>query len=188
MTRAAPSVLALVLGVAAAIALASCGGGSDAKLLPGRTAQEITKNLAQVRELAAEGECVSAEDAALQISTQVEELRGIDPQLKQALQDGATKLNEVVLTCAEEEAEETTEESLPTTTETTTRPEKEKKPAKEKHEPPGHAKPETGESSEETTPSGPPYGEAKGHEKEPQEGGGPPSGGIGPGSEAEGGN
>jgi outer membrane biosynthesis protein TonB len=182
-------MLALALGVAAAVALASCGGGSDAKLLPGATAQEIIKNLALVRELAAEGECVDAEDAALQVSTQVEDLQGIDPKLKQALQDGATKLNEVVLTCAEETTEETTEESQPTTTETTTtkpKPEKAKKPAKEKPEPPGHAEPEPAEPPEETTPSGPPNGEAKGHE-EPGEGNGPPSGGIGPGGAAGGG-
>ena len=76
MSRAATSVLAVGLGLAAAIALISCGGG-DAKLLPGTTAKEITENLESVRELAAEGQCVDAEDAAQQVSTQVEALQGI---------------------------------------------------------------------------------------------------------------
>ena len=89
MTRAAGiSIARLVLGLAAALTLASCGGGSDAKLLPGTTAEEISSNLSQVRELAAEGECVDAQDAALEVSTQVDDLRGIDPKLKQALQQG----------------------------------------------------------------------------------------------------
>src|ERR1700720_3545985 len=184
MTRPALSPLAFAIGIAAAIALSSCGSGNNAKLLPGTTAQEITRNLARVRELAAEGECISAQDAALQVSTQVDDLHGIDPKLKQARRDGATKLNEVVRTCAQETTEETTEESLPTTTEATTaKSEKEGKPAKEKHQPPGHVESETAEPPKETTPSGPPHGEAKGHEEAP-EGGGPPSGGIGPGSEA----
>ena len=60
-TRRSPSRSA----AAVALALASCGSGSDAKLLPGNTAQEITENLDSVKQLAAEGECVAAEDAAL---------------------------------------------------------------------------------------------------------------------------
>src|SRR6478672_182328 len=133
MSGAARSLLAIGLGLAAAIALISCGGGG-AKLLPGATAKEITENLESVRELAAEGQCVDAEDAAQQVSTQVEALQGIDPKLKEELQKGAATLNEVVLTCTEEATEEDTEESLPTTTEATTKPEKEKKPGKEKPE------------------------------------------------------
>lgn len=180
MTRVTPAILAFALGVGAAIALASCGGG-EAQLLPGTTAQEITKNLALVREQAAAGECVSAEDAAQQVATQVDELHGIDTRLKQALQAGAAKLNEVVFTCSEETTEESTEESPPTTTEaTTTKPEKEKKPHKVKPATPAHPEIETTEAPEETTPSEPPFGEGKGHE-ETGEKAPPPSGGIGPG-------
>ena len=43
------SSLALALGVAAALALVSCGG-EDAKLLPGNTAAEITENLDRVKQ------------------------------------------------------------------------------------------------------------------------------------------
>jgi len=188
MSRAATSALSVALGLAVAIALASCGGG-DAKLLPGTTAKEITENLESVRVLAAEGECVDAEDAAQEVSTQVEELQGIDPKLKEELQKGATKLNEVVLTCTEETTEEDTEETLPPTTETKpAKPEKEKKPKKEKPEPPKKTEPEQPEEAEEET--GPPHGEAKGHEKGGKEEGPSetPSGGIGPGSETGGGD
>src|SRR6478672_11663404 len=175
MSGAARSLLAIGLGLAAAIALISCGGGG-AKLLPGATAKEITENLESVRELAAEGQCVDAEDAAQQVSTQVEALQGIDPKLKEELQKGATTLNEVVLTFTEATTEEDTEETPSTTTEAKPpKPEKEKKPKQEKPKPPKETEPEQPEEEE----AGPPFGEAKGHEEEaPAE---TPSGGIGPG-------
>jgi hypothetical protein len=97
--------LALLLGAIAAVALASCGGGEDAKLLPGTTAQEISENLDGVKQFVSEGECVGAENAAQEVSSQVEALDGVDAKLKQALQRGAEKLDEVVATCVETEAE-----------------------------------------------------------------------------------
>jgi hypothetical protein len=105
MRRPARLALVLALGVAAAAALASCGGGKDAKLLPGATAQEITENLDLVKQYAEEGECIGAADAAGEVSTQVEALGGVDPKLKQALQRGAARLNEVVAICEESSTE-----------------------------------------------------------------------------------
>jgi hypothetical protein len=180
MSRVVASVLALAIGAAVAVALASCGG-TDAKLLPGETAREISENLDSVQLLVDEGECVDAEDAALEVSTQVEALKGIDPELKQTLQDGAARLNEVVDTCEANLTEDTIEEeTLPETETTEEKPEKkEKKPKK--------VEPET--QPEETEPPVehelPPQakGEAKGHEEAPVEEGSP-SGGIGPGSAA----
>jgi outer membrane biosynthesis protein TonB len=117
MPRVAAAPLALLAAVcAAALALASCGGGSDAKLLPGGTAQEIKENLDAVQRLVDEGECIEAEEAALQVATQVEELQGIDAELKQVLQRGADRLNEVVDTC-EATVEDTVAEPVPETTE-----------------------------------------------------------------------
>jgi hypothetical protein len=191
MARTATFATALILGAAAALALVSCGGGSDAKLLPGETAAEITANLGAVRQLAAEGECVSAEDAALQVSTQVESLGGVDPKLKQALLQGSERLTEVVGTCQEETVEEPVEtETLPSVTEDTeTKPDKGKKPKKE--EPPTEpSEPEETETTEEPEENelppqaegkGKGHGEPPGHEESP-------SGGIGPGHEAEGGD
>lgn len=100
---AAPS-LAVALAAATTLALAACGG-EDAKLLPGSTAAEISQNLDTVKQLAGEGECVGAADAADQVSAQVESLADVDPKLKQALERGATRLDEVVSTCEEAEAE-----------------------------------------------------------------------------------
>ncbi len=184
MPRLALATIVLALGLTMAIALAACGSEGKAKLLPGTTARQITKNVASVRSLAAEGECVAAQDAAQAVGNQIDDLREIDASLKEALQKGAERLNEVVLTCTEE-TEEETEESVPTTTETTTPTKPHKaKPGPEKQE-------EGGEETEQPPTPKPeqeaPKGNAKGQESAPPEATPqPPSGGIGPGSEAGG--
>jgi hypothetical protein len=111
MGRLSALALALILGGAGATALASCGGGSDAKLLPGSTASQIESNLDQVEQLASSGDCVGAEDAVAAVTAEVEELREVAAKLKSALQEGASKLGEVVSRCEEEseEAEPTLE-------------------------------------------------------------------------------
>lgn len=184
MGRLSASILAIVLGALAALGMVACGGGS-ADLLPGSTASEITSNLDQVKELATAGDCVGAEDAAQSVSTQIEELGGVDPKLKQALREGATRLNEVVAGCEEEEPVEE-EETSPAIDEAE-EPEaedKKQKPEKQKKDE------EAEEAPEETTPALPPQaeGKAKGHEESeeevpPAETGGTPSGGVGPGEQ-----
>jgi outer membrane biosynthesis protein TonB len=183
-----PTVLALA--AAATLALAACGGGEDAKLLPGTTAAEITENLEIVEQLAGEGECVGAANAAQDVSTQVETVEGIDPKLKQALLRGAEKLSEVVTTCEEDEETEAVSPAAEATTEETTKlpPGQEKKAEKdqekeeqkaekelekaEKHEP----APPVEEAPEEKLPAPPP----------PAEGGGTGApGGVSPGTPAE---
>jgi hypothetical protein len=129
----------------AAVSLAACGGGSDAKLLPGTTAAEITENLGFVRQYAEEGECVGAADAAAEVSTQVEALQGVDAKLKEALQRGVAKLDEVLAECEESSAEETT------TTEETTKPERRQPPGQEKKE--EREREEQAEERETTPPS-----------------------------------
>ena len=168
MSRAA--VASLITLVAAAIALASCGG-SDARLLPGKTARDITANLDSVKQLVDEGDCLAAESAAQQVSEQIEGLGNVDRKLKEALQEGAARLEEVVASC-EEPAEAAPPPTLSTEAEATEKPEK---PPKKK-EPKGE---------EAATPALPPQakGKAKGHEKgnEPsEEEAVSPSGGVGP--------
>ena len=128
------STLALALGAAAALGLASCGGGEDAKLLPGNTAAEITENLDRVKQYAEEGECVGAEDAVSEVNSQVEGLTGVDPKLVEALERGATRLSEVIASCDEEETEAVAPESEATTEEETEKapPGLEKKEEKER--------------------------------------------------------
>src|SRR5215475_9463684 len=96
------SALALALGAAAAVMLASCGGGEDAKLLPGNTAAEITENLDRVKQYAEEEECVGAENAVAEVNNQIESLSGVDSKLVEALRHGAERLEEVVAGCEED--------------------------------------------------------------------------------------
>jgi len=128
------SILALALGGVAALALVSCGGGEDAKLLPGNTAAEITENLDRVKQYAEEDECVGAEDAVSEVNSQVEGLSGVDPKLLEALQRGVARLSEVVASCEEEETEAVAPPSEATTTEETEKapPGLEKKEEKER--------------------------------------------------------
>lgn len=188
MGRLSASILAVFLGALAALGLVACGGSDSADLLPGGTASEITANLDQVRELATAGDCVGAEDAAQAVSTQIEELGGVDKELKQALREGATRLNEVVTSC-EEAPEEFEEETAPAIDEAEEPAAAEKKPKPVKPEKPEK---EAVEPTEETSPALPPQaeGKAKGHEEAEEEappvetGGGTSAGGVGPGAPA----
>jgi outer membrane biosynthesis protein TonB len=128
------STLALALGAAAAVALVACGGGEDAKLLPGNTAQEINENLDRVQQYAEEGECVGAEDAVGEVTAQVESLQGVDPKLEDALRRGAARLGEVVAGCEEETTETISPAEESPSTEETERipPGQEKKAEKER--------------------------------------------------------
>ncbi len=191
MHRISGSVLALLLGALAALVLASCGSASSAKLLPGKTAAEITSNLDEVKRLAKGGECVGAEDAAQQVSDQIDALGGVDKNLKQALREGATRLNEVVSQCNQETTETTEaaeEEPQATTTKTAKTTKKEEKPAKPKVTPvpPNKTKPtppQTTTTPPSTTPTTPPSTEGS------EAGGtGAPSGGVGAGTPAGGGH
>jgi hypothetical protein len=198
MPRSPRVPLALALIVAAALVPLGCDG-EDAKLLPGETAREITANLDAVQQLSDEGDCLGAESAAQQVDEQIEALRGVDPKLKRALEDGAQRLEEVISECDETEA------LVPTTTEAETTPAGSEKEAKEREKEEEKAEKEAQKEEEqrrkeeeaapEGNPSLPP--QAKGEGKGPEEGKGPPveesgetpsedSGGVSPGSAVEG--
>lgn len=156
MRRLAAFVTVISLAVATAVSLTSCGGGEDAKLLPGATAQEITENLDLVKQYAEEGECVGAADAAGEVSAQVEALGGVDPKLKESLERGAARLNEVVAGC-EESSTEAVEPPGEDTTERTEPPGQEKKAEKEREkEEKEQEKKEPPDTPTETTPEEPP--------------------------------
>jgi hypothetical protein len=183
-------LLALALGACAALGLVACGGGG-ADLLPGSTATEINANLDKVQELVDEGECVGAADAAQEVSSEVDALGGVDGQLKQALREGATRLNEVVASCEEAAVEEEAEPSVEPAEELEeVEKEKPKKPEKSKQEAAGKAE----ETETAPTLPAPAEGKAKGHEKQEEEvppaetgsGGGTPAGGVGPSEAAAG--
>jgi hypothetical protein len=183
MGRLSASLLALALVACAALGLSACGSGGGDDLLPGETASEINSNIDAVERLVGEGDCVGAEDASATISGQVESLSGVDAKLKEALSDGAARLNEVVAECEEEPEEEVIETVAPEDTEGI---EDEEKPAKEKPEKDAEEEAEEGGEG----PELPPQSKGKGEEK----GGGPPveeesetpSGGVSPGAAVEG--
>lgn len=187
MGRLSAYPIALALGAVMALGLAACGGDGDADLLPGGTASEINANLDQVEQLADEGDCVGAAEAAQAVSSQVETLGGVDEKLKEALREGAARLNEVVAGCEEETTEE---ETVPAIEEAEEPEEEEGKEKPEKPEKPEKEEPE--ETAPEPTLPPQAEGKAKGHEKPEEEAppvepsGGTPSGGVGPGEPAEG--
>jgi hypothetical protein len=190
MGRLSASLLAVALGAVAALGLVACGSGGNADLLPGGTASEITENLDTVRELAAESECIGAENAAQEVSAQIDSLGGVDKQLKQALREGAERLTQVVEECEEAPSEET-EPALEAEEEV------EAVGKNEKPDKPEKSKPQKETPVETTTNQSPPpqaseegKGTESGNAETPpvEEGGGtgPPSGGVGPGAPAGG--
>lgn len=187
MARLSPLLLAFFLGAASAAALASCGG-SDAKLLPGTTADQIESNLDQVEELAEGGDCIGAEDAVAEVAAEVEELEGVDLKLKAALQEGTGRLSEVVSSCEEETTSEETEPSFESDVgaeevEDEKKPKK-AKPEKEEKEPKEEPSEEEDEKGSEPPPQSNGNGEEKGKGEppaEPEAEETPPSGGVGPG-------
>jgi hypothetical protein len=184
MGRLTAPLLALALGAVAAVALVACGGGSSAKLLPGNTASQITTNLDEVKQLAQSGECVGAENAAQQVSTQIDALGGVDKKLKQALREGANRLGEVVANCEEDTTEAVAPARIPETTESAApakKPKGRKEPKPAKTTPPATTPTEpTTPTTTTPTPTTP---------ETPAGGGGTgaPSGGVGPGAPAGGG-
>jgi len=188
MARLSALFLVFALGAASAVALASCGGGDGADLLPGTTADQIESNLNEVEELADEGDCIGAESAVAEVAGSVEDLQ-VDRKLKAALEEGTAKLSELVGRCEEETTSEETEPSFETDVGGEEVEDEEKKPKKEKPE--AEDKPKEGKEPTEggEGPELPPQSNGKGEEK----GGGestppaeapaeeePPSGGVGP--------
>jgi hypothetical protein len=193
MARLSTLFLAFLLGTASAVALVSCGGGNEAELLPGTTADQIESNLDQVAELADEDDCIGAEDAAAEVTAEVEELQGVDLKLKAALEEGTAQLSAVVGRCEEETSEET-EPSLETTVEADEleeeeKPKKDKKAEKEEEEAaeqeeenveegPDLPPPSNGKGEENGQGGGEPPVEAEPPEETPSSGGVSPSVGV----------
>jgi hypothetical protein len=191
MGRLSALLLALILGGAGASVLVSCGGGSNAKLLPGSTASQIESNLDQVKQLVAEGECIGAEDSVAAVAGEVEELKNVDVKLKAALEEGTERLSEVVVQC--DETEEETEPSPESDVEAEELEQEELEAEEkaqekaEKQQQKEEARQEQAEGPESEEGNLPPQaeGKGKGHEEAPPPAAEPPaeseSGGVSPG-------
>lgn len=200
MGRLSALLLTLILSGAGAVALASCGGGSDAKLLPGTTASQIESNLDQVQRQVAAGECIGAEDAVASVTGEVEQLKNVDRKLKAALEEGAERLSEVIAQC--EEGSEEAEPSLESDVEAEEleaeglEAEEKAEKAQEKAEKQERKEKEKAEPPEQEEGNLPPQskgqGKGKGHEEapapapEPEQPEESESGGVGPGVGVEG--
>lgn len=194
MARPIASLLALVLAAALGLGATSCGG-EDAELLPGETAREITANLDAVEQLADEGDCEGAENAAAQVSEQVDALQEVDPRLERALREGAARLEEVVSECEEPSVEAVPPPARPDGEEAEEQPERERERGRERGRDGNerrHGEDGDGDGNEGEGP--PPHargegeGEGRGEEggREPESGGEDgaegPSGGLSPAS------
>jgi hypothetical protein len=191
MPRLHLPLLAIGFTATAALALVACGG-EDAKLLPGETAREITANLDTVQQLSDEGDCLGAESAAQQVGEQIEALEGVDAKLKRALEEGAVRLEEVIASCEESTTEAIAPAEIPTEPEEDEEKTAKEKPGKEKEEKPKDEEEAASENPSQLPPQA--KGEGKGlengHGPQPEEEAGSEestSGGVGPGTPAEGG-
>jgi hypothetical protein len=174
--------IVIFLTIVAGVTLSACGG-SNPKLLPGTTAAQINANLDEVQRLAEEEDCIGAENAATAVQEEIDALEGVDAKLKQALVQGAERLNSVVGECeetglvGEEEAREAEEAERAEEEEQ----EKERKPKKPEKEKEAEEEPAEGNEGKPSQPEG----EEEGGEEQPaEEGGETGSGGISPGAPA----
>jgi hypothetical protein len=127
MRRFAALTTALVLGLACALILASCGGGGGT--LSSANATELNQLLDQIEQRAQAGDCAGAGSLAQQVAQSVDKRTDIDAKLRSALVDGFQRvqaLSSDPTTCSgtgtsvTTTEETTTQETTPTqTTETT---------------------------------------------------------------------
>jgi TolA-binding protein len=123
MRHTLPYLLALLLGVGAAL-LAACGQGTRGGI-PAADASSLNRELEAVRSRVADGQCSQLATQLRAINTRIDRLpRSVDPQLVQALRDGADRLQRrAVSECnANSVATDTATQTTPTVTETTTAP------------------------------------------------------------------
>jgi TolA-binding protein len=119
MPRTLPYLLALLLGVGAAL-LAACGQTTRGGI-PAADASSLNHELESVRAAVADGRCDQLADQLREVNTRIDELpRSVDARLVQALRNGADRLQRrAVEDCnANSVPAETQTETAPTVTET----------------------------------------------------------------------
>ncbi|MDQ3609106.1 MAG: hypothetical protein M3459_09425 [Actinomycetota bacterium] len=122
-----------LLAAAAALGLGACGGSTEGGV-PRSDADTLREELGDVERFVERGDCDEVDGQVLQVRNAVAELpNSVDPELRENFSEGVGRLESVVASdCQEqaEEAEEETEEEV-TTTETTEPPEEEPPPEPE---------------------------------------------------------
>lgn len=128
MRRFAALITALVLGLACALILASCGGGGGT--LSSANAGELNGLLDQIEQRAQSGDCAGAGSLAQQVAQSVEKRTDINAKLRSALVDGFQRIQALssdpttcsgtATTTTTTTEETTTQETTPTRTTDTT--------------------------------------------------------------------
>jgi hypothetical protein len=92
--RALPYVVALLLGVCAAL-VAACAGSTKGGI-PAASASDLKSQLEDIRERVDAGRCGELNGQLRQVDEGIDSLpESVDEQLKQALRDGANRLRDV---------------------------------------------------------------------------------------------
>jgi len=115
--------LAFVLGVLSAV-LVACGGGSSDKLIPASNADQISNDLAALRQAIDAHACDAAQQKLTAVQQGIENLpSSVDARIRRRLRGGLQKLSaRVPVDCVATTTTDTTPtttETTPTTTETT---------------------------------------------------------------------
>ncbi len=124
--RGLPYLLALLLGVVAALLMA-CGGSGTKSGIPSASAGELKSEIEDVRQATDDGRCAQVPEQLKQVDDSIDVLPpSTDEQLVSALRDGADKLRQVAIeACDSTPTQTTTTETTPTETtptDTTTTP------------------------------------------------------------------
>jgi hypothetical protein len=96
MRRFLPHLLALALGVGAAL-LVACGSSTSGGV-PSGDASVLKGQLEDVRQRVADGQCDGLSDQLRQVDTAIDGLpRSVDARLVKALSDGSTRLRQIAV-------------------------------------------------------------------------------------------
>jgi cell division protein FtsN len=119
LPRPLAHLLALLLGVAAAL-LVACGGGTDDGI-PSANAGDLKSQIEDVQQAVDSGRCSDVYGQLKQVDERIDDLPpSTDPQLVRSLRDGADTLRGVAIEeCDATPANTTTETTTQTETETT---------------------------------------------------------------------
>ena len=112
-----------LLAAAAALGLGACGSTEGG--IPRADADTLREELSDVERFVERGDCDEVDGQVRQVRNAVAELpNSVDPALRENLNEGVARLESVVVTDCQEQADEEEEEEV-TTTETTEPPEEE---------------------------------------------------------------
>jgi hypothetical protein len=86
----------IVFALACAVLVAGCGDDSNSKLLSSSSASELRSTLAQVQQDVQNGDCTGARERVSALDQQISSLDRIDSDLRDALDSGTSRLQQLV--------------------------------------------------------------------------------------------